>query len=238
MLILGIDTSTTTGGVALASDERLIANYQLDVTATHSARLFPAIEAMLRDAQVTLNSVTGIAVAIGPGSFTGLRIGVATAKSLAYLNKIPLIGISTLEALAYPLSASNGFIYPMIDALRGEVYAAGFQAQQGRLERIFEDLVCSIPDLLAQLHFPCLFTGNGISKHQQEIKDALGDRAIFAPINLQGVLPSSIAELGLQKLAAGIQDDPLKLEPRYIRRPEAELVWEKKHRSVENRDKR
>lgn len=229
MLILGIDTSTTTGGVALVSDERLIANYQLDVTVTHSARLFPAIDAMFRDAQLGLNNVSGIAVAIGPGSFTGLRIGVGTAKSLAYLNKIPLVGISTLEALAYPLSTSNMFICPILDALRGEVYAAGFQTRQGRLERIFEDIVCSIPDLLGQLHFPCLFTGNGIVKHQQEIKDALGDRAIFAPINLQGVLPSSIAGLGLQKLTAGMQDDPLKLEPRYIRRPEAELVWEKKH---------
>jgi tRNA threonylcarbamoyladenosine biosynthesis protein TsaB len=228
MLILGIDTSTSTGGVALVSDERLIANYQLDLTVTHSARLFPAIDAMFRDTQLTLNNLSGIAVAIGPGSFTGLRIGVATAKSLAYLNKIPLIGISTLEALAYPLSTSNLFIYPILDALRGEVYTGGFQAQHGRLDRIFDDVVSSIPDLLAQLHFPCLFTGNGIAKHQQEIEDALGERALFAPLNLQVVLPSSIAELGLQKLAAGIQDDPLKLEPRYIRRPEAELVWEKK----------
>lgn len=230
MLILGIDTSTTTGGVALVSDERLIANYQLDVTMTHSARLFPAIDAIFRDAQLALNNLNGIAVAIGPGSFTGLRIGVAAAKSLAYLNKIPLIGISTLEALAYPFSSTYLFICPILDALRGEVYAAGFQAQHGRLDRIFEDLVSPIPDLLSQLHLPCLFTGNGLTKHQQEIKNILGEKAIFVPLNLQIVLPSSIAELGLQKLAAGIQDDPLKLEPRYLRRPEAELVWEKKHK--------
>jgi tRNA threonylcarbamoyladenosine biosynthesis protein TsaB len=228
MLILGIDTSTTTGGVALVSEERLIANYQLDVTVTHSARLFPAIDAMLRDAQLTLNNLNGIAVAIGPGSFTGLRIGVAAAKSLAFLNKIPLIGISTLEALAYPLSPTNLLICPILDALRGEVYAAGFQADHGRLERIFEDRIISIPELLALLQPPCLFTGNGITKHQQEIQNKFGKEAVFAPLNLRVVLPSSIAGLGLQQLAAGILDDPLKLEPRYLRRPEAEVIWEKK----------
>ncbi|MDI6784205.1 MAG: tRNA (adenosine(37)-N6)-threonylcarbamoyltransferase complex dimerization subunit type 1 TsaB [bacterium] len=228
MLILGLDTSTTTGGVAIISDQRLIANYQLDVTATHSARLFPAISAILHDAQLTLKEINGIAVATGPGSFTGLRIGVATAKSLAYLNKIPLVGISTLDALAHPFIQSNQLICPILDALRGEVYTAVYQADNGNLEKIIADIVGPVSSLLEQIKSPCLFTGNGIAKYKTEIETRLGTQAVFAPINLQVVLPSSIANLGLLKISAGNSDDPLKLEPHYLRRPEAEIVWEKK----------
>lgn len=229
MLVLGLDTSTTTGGVALVSNQRLIANYQLDVTVTHSARLFPAIDAVLRDAQVTLNEINGIAISLGPGSFTGLRIGLAAAKSLAYLNKIPLVGIPTLDALAFPLSYTNQFICPILDALRGEVYTAVYRANNCKLEKILEDTVVTIPVLIEQITEPCIFTGNGIAKHKLEIESKLKSRALFAPLNLQVVLPSSVAELGLQKLLADIHDDPLKLEPRYLRRPEAEIVWERKH---------
>lgn len=228
MLILGLDTSTTTGGVAIITEERLIANYQLDITVTHSARLFPAIDVILRDVHISLNKLDGIAVAVGPGSFTGLRIGVAAAKSLAYLNKIPLIGISTLDALAFPFSQTNLLVCSILDALRGEVYAAIYKTKDGKQEKISDDIVISIPKLLEQLQSPCLFTGNGIAKHKQEIQANLDELASFSPLNLQVVLPSSIAELGMQKLSVGIQDDPLKLEPRYLRRPEAEIVWEKK----------
>jgi tRNA threonylcarbamoyl adenosine modification protein YeaZ len=231
MLILGIDTSTTTGGIALVSETQLIANYQLDVTVTHSARLFPAIDAVLRDAQLTLKEINGIAVAIGPGSFTGLRIGVAAAKSLAYLNKVPLVGVPTLDALAHPFNQSNQLICPILDALRGEVYTALYKANTGKLEKKSEDIVTTIPALLEQITQSCLFSGNAIAKYKTEIITRLGIQAVFAPINLQVVLPSSVAELGLQKLIAGIQDDPLKLEPRYLRRPEAELVWERKQKS-------
>ena len=229
MLVLGLDTSTTTGGVAIVSEQRLIANYQLDVTMTHSARLFPAIDAILRDAQLTLKDINGIAVAIGPGSFTGLRIGVGAAKSLAFLNKLPLVGISTLDALAHPFTSSYRLICPILDALRGEVYTALYQTNHGLVTKVIEDTVTTIPRLLNQISQCCLFTGNGIAKHKIEIETKLNIQAVFAPVNLQVVLPSSVAELGLQKLLAGIKDDPLKLEPHYLRRLEAEIVWEKKH---------
>jgi len=231
MLVLGLDTSTTTGGVAIISEQRLIANYQLDVTLTHSARLFPALEAVLHDAQLTFKEINGIAVSIGPGSFTGLRIGVAAAKSLAYLNKIPLVGISTLDALAYPFIQSQRLICPILDALRGEVYTAVYQTANGNLEKIIDDIVIPVAGLLEQIKFPCLFTGNGIAKYKTEIETRLGSQAVFVPINLQVVLPSSVAELGLQKISAGKSDDLLKLEPHYLRRPEAEIVWEKKQKS-------
>jgi len=229
MLVLGIDTSTTTGGVALVSETQLIANYQLDVTVTHSARLFPALYAVLHDAQLTLDKLDGIAVALGPGSFTGLRIGIAAAKSLAYLNKIPLVGIPTLDALAFPLNQSNQLVCAILDALRGEIYTALYQTSNGRIEKVIEDTITTIPELVKQITQPCIFTGNGIVKHQSELKSNLAGEALFAPMNLQVVLPSSIAVLGIDKLAHGVSDDPLKLEPRYLRRPEAEIVWERKH---------
>jgi tRNA threonylcarbamoyl adenosine modification protein YeaZ len=232
MLVLGLDTSTTTGGVAIVSEQGLIANYQLDVTVTHSARLFPAIDAILRNAQLTLKEINGIAVTIGPGSFTGLRIGLAAAKGLSYLNKIPIVGVPTLDALVYPFTQpyTRLLICPILDALRGEVYAALYQVCDRKWAKLLEDTAIPIPELLDKISEPCLFTGNGITKHKAEIESVLQSRALFTPLNLRVVLPSSVAELGLQKLLAGVQDDPLKLEPRYIRRPEAEVVWEKKYR--------
>ncbi|MCX7920250.1 MAG: tRNA (adenosine(37)-N6)-threonylcarbamoyltransferase complex dimerization subunit type 1 TsaB [bacterium] len=231
MLVLGIDTSTTTGGVAIVNDTYVLANYQLDLTVTHSARLFPALDTIFHNTQLTIQDINGIAVAIGPGSFTGLRIGVMAAKSLAVLNRLPLIGISTLSALAFPLSLTNRAICSILDASRGEVYAAVYQAHNGHLDTIMKDTVIPLQNLLNHITFPCIFSGNGVRKFRNDILVKLGNYASFAPTNLQMVLPSSVAELGLQKLRVGIQDDPLKLEPHYLRRPEAELVWERKNRS-------
>ena len=126
MRIIGIDTSTAAGGVALAESGRLVAEYTLQLTATHSERLMPALQQVMADAGWEGSSVDAIAVVLGPGSFTGLRIGVATAKALAYTWQIPVVGVSALTALAWQVGWAGQVVVPMVDARRQTVYTQVF----------------------------------------------------------------------------------------------------------------
>src|SRR5574337_212080 len=127
MLVMGIETSTMQGGVALISGQGVICEYTVNVKATYSERLLPLIDRALRDARITLDDVEGFAVAVGPGSFTGLRIGVSTAKGLAAAGGQPLVGVSTLEAMAWSLPFCAYQICPILDARKGEIYSALFR---------------------------------------------------------------------------------------------------------------
>lgn len=231
MRILGIDTSTTNGGVAIIeSNSGLIALYQLNTEITHSVRLLPAIEKILTDINFSLRDINGIAVSQGPGSFTGLRIGLMTAKILSLVNDVPLVGVPTLDALAYPFGYADSdlLICPILDALKGEVYTAIYRSKDGEIVKISDYQIISIDSLLSQITQKCIFIGNAVSKYKEKIR--LNNLAKFASMQLELVSPVSVAELGLKKLSKGYQDDPLKLEPIYLRRPEAEIVWEKKQK--------
>ena len=127
MKILGIDTSTPIGSVALIDGDTLAAEHTLNIVQAHSSRLMPAIDTVLKWSDVTADDLDGCAVGIGPGSFTGIRIGVATIKSLCYALDKPIVGVSTLEAVAYNLRWTNGTICPLLDARRSEIYGAIFQ---------------------------------------------------------------------------------------------------------------
>jgi tRNA threonylcarbamoyladenosine biosynthesis protein TsaB len=135
MLIVGIETATMTGGIALLSEERLISEYTLNVRTTHSARLMPALDQVLKDSHVDKREIDGIAVSIGPGSFTGLRIGLATAKGLALGLGVPLLGIPTLDALARNIPFAMYQICPMLDAKKKEVYYSLFRYEGSGVSR-------------------------------------------------------------------------------------------------------
>jgi len=142
MPFLGIDTSSAAGSVALTTPGRVLAEWTLDVDRTHAVRLLPHIRWMLQEAGLGLGDLAGIAVTLGPGSFTGLRIGIATAKTLALVSGKPLVGIPTLEVLAGNVPHARGLLCPVLDARRGEVYWALFrQEEAGRLQRVTEDRV-------------------------------------------------------------------------------------------------
>ena len=225
MIVIGINTSTPEGGVALMGDEGLIAEYSLHSKATHSERLLPSIDRLLQDTELTFRDLSGIAVAVGPGSFTGLRIGLASAKGLALSSDLPLVGIPTLPALARNLPFCAYAICPMIIARKKEVYWALYRFKGGHLMEMEEETV-SPPEVVAKrIGEPTVFLGDGATEHSGQIREILGEKAIFAPLAVGSVRASQVAEMGRERLIRGERDDLATLVPRYIRRSEAEIKW-------------
>lgn len=219
MIVLGIDTSTNTGGAALVTEDALIGEYVLNVETNHSDRLLPVVQRVLADAQIEIKDVAGIAVVSGPGSFTGLRIGVAIAKGLAYALKKPLIGVTAFEALAWQHSQFAGVVCPIIDARRNQVFTQAFQNQQA----ITEPINCDIDQLIAwtgQQTHPILFTGDGVHLFKEQLSQV--ESAVFPQRETILLRPSSVASFGLNQLAKGISDHPFELVPFYMRKSSAE----------------
>jgi tRNA threonylcarbamoyladenosine biosynthesis protein TsaB len=223
MLVLGVETSTMQGGVALVGPQGLLSEYTLNVAATHSERLLPAIDQMLRDAGLTLARVEGLAVSIGPGSFTGLRIGLSTVKGLAYATGLPLVGVPTLEALAWSVPFAGPPVCPVLDARRQEVYAALFRFTGRRLERLMEDTALTPEALCERIQAPTLFLGDALGAYGELFAERLGDRLILPPVSSRGARPACVAELGRERLLRGERDQASSLVPRYLRPSEAEL---------------
>ena len=167
MKILGVDTSTPIGSIALIENDNLVAEHTLDIVQAHSSRLMPAIDSVLKWGNITVNDLDGCAVGIGPGSFTGIRIGVATVKSICYALDKPIVGVSTLEAIAYNLRWSNSIICPLLDARRREIYGAIFEGNT-KWQRLSEDLCLPIDAFLERIKtdissdWPINFVGDGL----------------------------------------------------------------------------
>jgi tRNA threonylcarbamoyladenosine biosynthesis protein TsaB len=223
MVVLGIETSSLHGGVALVGERGLIGEYVLNIEVTYSERLLPAIDRLLADAGLTVPDLGGLAVAIGPGSFTGLRIGLSTAKGLAAASGTRLVGVPTLRALAWGLPFSRHPICPILDARKGEVYCALFRWTEGGLAQEMEDAALAPEALAARIAEPTIFVGDGAALHAPVLSEALGPRALFAPAALAGARPAAVAALGRERLLRGERDDPAALVPRYLRPSEAEL---------------
>lgn len=223
MLVLGIETSTMQGGAALVGDDGLCSEYTLNVAATHSERLLPAIERMLGDAGVGLDALSGIAVSIGPGSFTGLRIGLSTVKGLAYATGLPVVGVPTLEALASSVAFAREPVCPVLDARKQEVYAGLFRCTRGIPLRVMEDTALAPEALCAKIRRPTIFLGDGVAVYGELFRRLLGDRMLIAPPYSRGARPACVAELGRQRLLRGERDPIDTLVPRYLRPSEAEL---------------
>ncbi|MDE0297636.1 MAG: tRNA (adenosine(37)-N6)-threonylcarbamoyltransferase complex dimerization subunit type 1 TsaB [Candidatus Poribacteria bacterium] len=217
MKILGIDTSTPIGSVGLIEGDDFIAEHTLNITQAHSSRLMPAIDQVLKWGDLTVHDVDACAVGIGPGSFTGVRIGVGTAKSLCYAIKKPIVGVSTLEAIAYNLRYSNGLICPILDARRDEVYGAVFHGG-ANLERRCEDLCLSIEALLNCVESSAVFVGDGLSRYAKKIRETFGDALILAASTFNVPRGTNIARIGREHLLRGESDDCFGLIPNYIRK--------------------
>jgi len=222
MVILGIETATMTGGLALIDEGKLIAEYTLNMKTTHSSRLMPALDWILKDVSLDKNQIDGIAVSIGPGSFTGLRIGLATAKGLALGLNIPLIGVPTLDALAHNVPYSVYQVCPVLDARKKEVYSALFQCENDVLVRKSTYQVISPADLANQIHEKTVMLGDAIDVYRELFKEKLRELIVFAPDAQRLPRAAVIAEMGLAKLKAGEVLDLASSEPFYIRRADAE----------------
>lgn len=231
MFILGIETSTKTGSVAIVSENGVVAQFSLNIEVTHSERLMSAVDRVLKDSGLRLDEMSGFAVAIGPGSFTGLRIGIATVKGLAFATQRPIAAIPTLQALAWNLPYAAHPICPLLDARKNEVYAAVYRFEDAGLVRTSPERAVPIQGLQERITGKTIFTGEAAYLYRAEIEREFGELALFAP--LSAVLPSgsAVAEIGLGMIGRGEHADPDNLVPLYIRRPEAEVAWEKRHSS-------
>lgn len=227
MYVLGIDTSTMTGGVALLSKEELIGESLLNIRTTHSERLLPALEELMSHAGVKLKEVGLISVVTGPGSFTGLRIGMATAKGFAFALGTPLMGVTTLEAYGWQFKFFPGIVVSLVDARRKTAFWQAFA--NGRA--LTEPGHGSLEDILTwcgeKQEEQLLFVGDGAINYAQEIRDAL-PRAIFPEASQSLLRPSATAHLGYARYLAGEVHDAFSLNPTYMRQTEAERKWQER----------
>ncbi|MGI9953486.1 tRNA (adenosine(37)-N6)-threonylcarbamoyltransferase complex dimerization subunit type 1 TsaB [Moorellaceae bacterium AZ2] len=225
MLVLGIETSTSVVSVALVDAQKLLAEVYLDSKQHHSRRLLPVISSLLKEAGIKIKDLAGIAVALGPGSFTGLRIGLATAKGLAHAGGKPLVGIPTLDALALNAAGVGGLICPVLVARRQEVYAAVYRWQEGRLCCLASHQAVNPSSWVAQLASygePVYFLGDAVMPYRK-VWQELGNKAVFLPP--ENALPraAQIARQGQKRLSRDQVDDLFQLKPLYLRPSAAEL---------------
>lgn len=223
MLVFGIDTCCMAATAAVMSDDRLVAQTVQNNKKTHSQKIMPMIEFMLEQADISVSDIDCFAAAVGPGSFTGVRIGVATAKALAHAVGKPCAAVSTLHALANNVSYFDGIICPILDARRGQVYNALFEG--GSLNRLTEDRAISADELcdeLAKTERQVIFLGDGLSVFAEKINKTLGSRAVFAQRMQRMNLAASVAEIGYEKLLLGDVMGYAELKPQYLRLSQAE----------------
>ncbi|MGG1229822.1 tRNA (adenosine(37)-N6)-threonylcarbamoyltransferase complex dimerization subunit type 1 TsaB [Bacillus halotolerans] len=224
MTILAIDTSNYTLGIALLRDNTVIAEYMTYLKKNHSVRAMPAVHSLLNDCDTTPQDLSKIVVAKGPGSYTGVRIGVTIAKTLAWSLNIPISAVSSLEALAANGRHFDGVISPIFDARRGQVYTGLYEYKNGLLEQAVPDqnvMLTEWLEMLKEKDRPVLFLGHDTSIHKETILDVLGTKGIIGSAVQHNPRPSELAYLGADREAADIHG----LVPDYLRLAEAEAKW-------------
>lgn len=225
MKVLAIDTSNYPLGIALIDDNQVIGEYITNIKKNHSVRVMPAIDALCRECDVKPAELEKIVVAEGPGSYTGVRIGVTIAKTLAWTLQIPLVGVSSLEVLA--ASAARyfpGYVSPLFDARRGQIYTGLYRSDNGFLQAVQKDqlvLATNWAESLKELSEPVLFIGNDLPIHKEVLTEIMGDQARFAHSTENNPRPGELAQLGMNREPVDVHS----FVPNYIRLAEAEAIW-------------
>ncbi|MED1018406.1 tRNA (adenosine(37)-N6)-threonylcarbamoyltransferase complex dimerization subunit type 1 TsaB [Bacillus atrophaeus] len=224
MTILAIDTSNYTLGIALVQETKVVAEYITYLKKNHSVRAMPAVHALLNDCDLKPEDISKVVVAKGPGSYTGVRIGVTLAKTLAWSLNVPISSVSSLEALAANGRYFNGLISPLFDARRGQVYTGLYEYKDGLLYPVLPDQNVLLTEWLGMLKEKgqqVLFLGHDTAIHDQTIQDILAHQAVIGDTVLHNPRPSELAYLGAEKEA----EDVHQLVPDYLRLAEAEAKW-------------
>jgi len=225
MKLLAIETATMLGGVAIMDGDRLVAESRLNIRVTHSERLMKEIDRILRGASMDISEIDVFGISIGPGSFTGLRVGLSTVKGLVYATGKKLVTAPTLEAIAWNIPFSEYQICPMLDARRKEIYTAVFRWSGGGFSRVINECTLSADELLQKIDAPTLFLGEGATLYRDRIQAALRDRALFGAPQHMMPSPSNMAFLCMRKAEKGEFSDALTVIPAYHRRSEAEIKF-------------
>lgn len=230
MKLLGIDTSAIVCSAALISEDSVLSSHTLSDGLTHSETLLPLIKTVLEEGKTLVSELDGIAISHGPGSFTGLRIGISTVKGLAITDRIPCIPVSTLEALAMNAVDQEGAVVcAVMDARRGEFYNSIFRVQDRKLIRLSDDRAIhgsKIAEELSDLDH-MIILGDGAEKFVAQ-NPSFSDR--LASVDLRYQSGKSVAELGLRMLLSGQTFTCEELSPRYLRLPQAEREWKEKNK--------
>ena len=224
MLILAFETTAKAGSVALLEDNKLLAESYQNTGLTHSQTLMVMAEDMLKAAGKTMVDVSAVAVAEGPGSFTGVRIGVAAAKGLAWGGELPCYGVSTLESMALTLGVYEGYVCACMDARRSQVYNALFYVNRGAVERICEDRAIALADLKTDLEHidgPIFLVGDGSSLTYNTLKNSIPE-LILPPEHRMHQRASGVALAAAAKITAGDPGDAASMAPNYLRLSQAE----------------
>ena len=223
MLLLAFETSAKAAGAALFDENKLLAECYQNTGMTHSQTLLVMAEDLLKQIGKTAQEVTHVAVAAGPGSFTGVRIGVAAAKGFAWGRELPCWGVSTLEAMALGLGIFDGTVCACMDARRAQVYNGLFSVKNGEISRISEDRAISIADLsveLQSIHGPVYLVGDGAELVKRTLADM--DNLILPPEHRRHQRATGVGLLALRQMADGTAADANSLTPNYLRLSQAE----------------
>ena len=224
MLILGIETATDQVGVAIGGHEGVIATFEVARGRRHAEILTPAIEFVCRQADIEIAEIGCIAIDIGPGLFTGMRVGLASAKALAMALRVPVIGISSLDLLAFPCRHTDRVVVPVLDARKAEVYWAMYRQVPGGVQQVSAPTVGPVADLVADLlarSQDVLCVGDGAERYRDEIMEGYRSE-ISAPVH------PSVAALVQLAHAKALREEwvrPDELEPVYLRAPDAQINW-------------
>lgn len=236
MRVLSLDSSTEAASCAIIEDSKLLGEIIYNNEKQHSVVLMSMIDDLLSKLRLDLKDIDGYVVAKGPGSFTGLRIGMATVKGLSLSSGKPYVSVSSLDSLAYNLSYAPGLICPILDALRDNVYTRLFKNEKGELLPLSDYVAISVDELIEELNkynMPVHFIGDGTLKHRDKLTSQLS-QAFFAPAHLNLTRASSLGELGLKLIHSGIVEDLNTATPIYLRKSQAEREYDKKMGLSEN----
>ncbi len=229
MKILGIDTTGQTASAALVEDDKLIAEFTLNYKLTHSQTIMPMIAEIIERSETDKASIDCIACAAGPGSFTGLRIGAATAKGFALALGKPLVAVPTLDALAYNMFETNKIICPIMDARRNQVYAAFYMWENGKMLRLTDHMAESIDRIIEvaeMLEQEVIFLGDGVPVHRAKLEQH--ENFLFAPSHCNMQRAASVAALGRILAEEGMAKSGDEFELIYLRKSQAEREREER----------
>ncbi len=222
---LTIDTSTDTASLALVQGSEVIAESTWHCGQSHTTQLLPQLAQLLNQTGSMLQSISGIIVAKGPGSYNGLRVGISTAKGLAFSLEVPLVGISTLEVEAYPHAKTGLPVCAIFNAGREEIATAIYQTQDNEWQKLVAEHITTVEVLCSRITTKTIFCGEFIPSIAKQLKKELKQNAVIPPFTPRQA--SCLAELGLKQLEVGNYDSPSSLQPLYLRRPP---ITKPKHR--------
>ena len=238
MKIFAVDSSAVAASCALADDDKLIFEFFTNAGIQHSRTLAPMIENAFKCTESDIGDVDVFAVSKGPGSFTGVRIGISAVKGMAFAKNKPCVGVSSLEAMAYNLECADGIICAVMDARCGQVYNALFECEDGELSRLCDDRVLTVFDLKEQLTMqkkPVFFVGDGANLCYNELKDSLCDAKI-APDRFRFQRASGVIRAAKSAILRGESVTAGQLLPSYLRLPQAVRNLKNRDENTENQN--